>query len=162
VEYAPLQAIHLAPDSIPTAEVFMQVREVFHLFFDVPLILLLVKWDTSGIAVYFFPANSIPSDITAEAPQPDSWGAAQARWPATSCDPTTFFVNHSAIFDTTLWYVIYTRRLAYFSILNFIQRGLGRWGMECCRYSWARTELRTTHWRLDVSGIRARQRRIHE
>jgi len=59
-------------------------------------------WDASGIAVYFFPANFIPSDITAGAPLPDSWGAAQARWPATSCAPFQFFVNHSAIFDTTL------------------------------------------------------------
>ncbi|KAF9470525.1 hypothetical protein BDN70DRAFT_888989 [Pholiota conissans] len=61
-----------------------------------------MKWDTSGIAVYFFPANAVPSDITAETPQPDSWGAAQARWPATSCDPFKFFIDHSAIFDTTL------------------------------------------------------------
>lgn len=70
-----------------------------------PLTCILVVWDADGIAVYFFPANAIPSDITAGAPLPDSWGAAQARWPATSCAPFQFFVNHSAIFDTTLWYV---------------------------------------------------------
>ena len=73
--------------------------------FRVSLISILVVWDTDGIAVYFFPANSIPSDITAGAPLPDTWGTAQARWPATSCAPFQFFVNHSAIFDTTLWYV---------------------------------------------------------
>ncbi|KAF8973863.1 glycoside hydrolase family 16 protein [Flammula alnicola] len=61
-----------------------------------------MKWDTSGVAVYFFPSGSVPADITAGLPQPDSWGTAQARWPATSCDPFTFFVDHSAIFDTTL------------------------------------------------------------
>jgi len=61
-----------------------------------------MKWDTTGIAIYFFPRGSIPDDITAEAPQPDSWGAAQARWPAASCDPFKFFSNHNAIFDTTL------------------------------------------------------------
>ncbi|KAF8912952.1 concanavalin A-like lectin/glucanase domain-containing protein [Gymnopilus junonius] len=61
-----------------------------------------MKWDSTGIAVYFFPRGSEPGDITARAPQPDSWGAALARWPAASCDPFKFFTNHSAIFDTTL------------------------------------------------------------
>ncbi|KDR85293.1 hypothetical protein GALMADRAFT_234074 [Galerina marginata CBS 339.88] len=61
-----------------------------------------MKWDTTGVAVYFFPRGSEPADITAEVPQPDTWGAAQARWPAASCDPFKFFTSHSAIFDTTL------------------------------------------------------------
>jgi hypothetical protein len=61
-----------------------------------------MKWDTSGIAVYFFPRGSEPADITNQTPQPDSWGSAQARWPATSCDPFQFFNSHHAIFDTTL------------------------------------------------------------
>ncbi|KAF8634486.1 hypothetical protein AX15_000924 [Amanita polypyramis BW_CC] len=61
-----------------------------------------MKWDSTGVAVYFFPRNNVPADISARAPNPDSWGAAQARWPATSCDPFNFFKNHSAIFDTTL------------------------------------------------------------
>ncbi|KAF8167820.1 concanavalin A-like lectin/glucanase domain-containing protein [Crassisporium funariophilum] len=61
-----------------------------------------MKWDTTGIAVYFFPRGSEPADITAEVPQPDKWGPAQARWPATSCDPFKFFSDHHAIFDTTL------------------------------------------------------------
>jgi len=61
-----------------------------------------MKWDTTGIAVYFFPRGSIPADITAETPLPDSWGQAQARWPAVACDPFKFFNNHHAIFDTTL------------------------------------------------------------
>jgi len=61
-----------------------------------------MKWDSTGIAIYFFPRTSIPADITAGAPLPDTWGAAQARWPAASCDPFTFFNNHQAIFDTTL------------------------------------------------------------
>ncbi|KAJ3513119.1 hypothetical protein NLJ89_g3130 [Agrocybe chaxingu] len=61
-----------------------------------------MKWDSTGIAVYFFPRGSVPADITAEVPQPDTWGAAQARWPAASCDPFKYFNNHHAIFDTTL------------------------------------------------------------
>lgn len=61
-----------------------------------------MKWDSTGVAVYFFPRGTEPSDITAGAPQPDNWGTAQARWPAASCDPFKFFNNHHAIFDTTL------------------------------------------------------------
>ena len=63
----------------------------------------LVKWDTTGIAVYFFPRGSVPADISMGAPQPDSWGLALARWPAASCAPFEFFNNHQAIFDITLW-----------------------------------------------------------
>ena len=64
-----------------------------------------MQWVESGISVYFFPRNAIPSDITSGAPQPDSWGLPMARWPATDCDPSQFFSDHSAIFDTTFWYV---------------------------------------------------------
>ena len=62
-----------------------------------------VQWDTDGVAVYFFPRNSIPSDIKANAPQPQSWGQPMSFWPAAGCDPFAFFNTHSAIFDTTLW-----------------------------------------------------------
>lgn len=61
-----------------------------------------MKWDDSGIAVYFFPRNSIPSDITAGAPQPSNWGQPTAFWPAAQCNPFQFFNSHSLIFDTTL------------------------------------------------------------
>ncbi|KAI0286661.1 concanavalin A-like lectin/glucanase domain-containing protein [Russula aff. rugulosa BPL654] len=40
-------------------------------------------WDNTGVSVWFFPRQNIPSDITAQAPVPPGWG-------------------HSAIFDTTL------------------------------------------------------------
>ncbi|TFY66209.1 hypothetical protein EVG20_g4882 [Dentipellis fragilis] len=61
-----------------------------------------MQWDNSGVSVFFFPRSSIPADITAGAPNPDNWGAATARWPASSCNPFQFFQDHSAIFDTTL------------------------------------------------------------
>jgi len=61
-----------------------------------------MKWDSTGVAVYFFPRGTEPPDIAAGVPQPDNWGAAQARWPAASCDPFKFFNDHHAIFDTTL------------------------------------------------------------
>lgn len=66
-----------------------------------------VKWDDTGITMWFFPRNSIPSDITANAPQPSSWGTPMANFPASSCNPSTFFYQHQAIFDITLWYVFY-------------------------------------------------------
>ena len=68
-----------------------------------PHSLLLVKWDTNGIAVYFFPRGSVPADIGANAPLPNSWGRPQARWPGSSCDPSKFFEEHVIIFDITTW-----------------------------------------------------------
>jgi len=59
-------------------------------------------WQDSGISVWFFPRGSIPSDVNAGAPTPDSWGTPMAFWSASSCNPSQFFTDHSAIFDTTL------------------------------------------------------------
>lgn len=64
-----------------------------------------VEWVDKGISVWFFPRNNIPSDISANAPLSDNWGTPMAFWPATDCAPFKFFDSHSAIFDTTLWYV---------------------------------------------------------
>jgi hypothetical protein len=61
-----------------------------------------VRWDKSGIAIWFFTRNSIPSDITAGAPVDANWGTPSAYWPAQGCNPFQFFQNHVAIFDTTL------------------------------------------------------------
>jgi len=61
-----------------------------------------MQWDSSGIAVYFFPRSSIPSDITSGAPLPSGWGQPMAFWPASGCNPFQFFNSHSLIFDTTL------------------------------------------------------------
>ncbi|KAL4068247.1 glycoside hydrolase family 16 protein [Scleroderma yunnanense] len=59
-------------------------------------------WQDSGIQVYFFPRGSIPSDITAGAPQPNNWPTPMASWPSTDCNMASHFYNHSVIFDTTL------------------------------------------------------------
>jgi len=71
-----------------------------------------VLWDNTGIKVYFFPRGSIPSDIPAGAPQPQQWPAPMANFPSTDCNPYQFFYTHSAIFDTTLWYVHLLQRLS--------------------------------------------------
>jgi hypothetical protein len=59
-------------------------------------------WDNSGVSVWFFPRQNIPSDITAQAPVPTGWGTPTAFVPASNCNPFQFFQNHGAIFDTTL------------------------------------------------------------
>ncbi|OBZ79820.1 putative glycosidase C21B10.07 [Grifola frondosa] len=59
-------------------------------------------WDNAGISVFFFPRSAIPADITADAPQPSTWGQPMANFPASTCSPFKFFYNHTAIFDTTL------------------------------------------------------------
>ena len=87
--------------------------------------LSLVKWDTTGVAVYFFSRGSVPADISAGAPEPDTWGHALARWPASSCAPFKFFNDHTAIFDTTLWCVILSDQ-SDVSILSFLIVAIGR------------------------------------
>ena len=106
VDSKPLpRLIPMALDLIVSAEVFMLVR--LYPGFIIWLLslnyLFVVVWDETGIAVYFFPRNAIPDDITGLAPQPQTWGLPFARWPATSCNSFQFFNMHSAIFDTTLW-----------------------------------------------------------
>ncbi|KAL5641346.1 hypothetical protein ACGC1H_001732 [Rhizoctonia solani] len=61
-----------------------------------------MKWDRSGISIYFFPRGEIPSDINNESPRPDSWGTPVGNWPAQNCDPFQFMSDHIMIFDTTL------------------------------------------------------------
>ncbi|KAL7414259.1 concanavalin A-like lectin/glucanase domain-containing protein [Mrakia frigida] len=60
-----------------------------------------MKWDSTGISIFFFPREAIPADITANQPLPSTWGTPQANFPSTSCDPYTFFTDNFAIFDTT-------------------------------------------------------------
>ena len=61
--------------------------------------------------MWFFPREDIPSDISAGAPLPDTWGKPMAFYPASHCDPFKFFNSHNAIFDTTLWYVLVYRHI---------------------------------------------------
>jgi hypothetical protein len=61
-----------------------------------------LKWDQSGLAVWFHSRNNIPADITAEKPNPNNWGTPVARWPAADCDPFEYFKQHISIWDTTL------------------------------------------------------------
>lgn len=61
-----------------------------------------MKWDNSGVAIYFWPTSQVPSDVGTDNIFPENWGTPSAFWPASTCDPFKFFNSHSAIFDTTL------------------------------------------------------------
>jgi len=60
-----------------------------------------MKWDETGIAVYSFYRSAVPNDITSGSPDPANWGVPVASLAPDGCDPLTFFVNHSIIFDIT-------------------------------------------------------------
>ncbi|KAJ6575141.1 glycoside hydrolase family 16 protein [Mycena capillaripes] len=60
-----------------------------------------MKWDETGIAVYSFYRSAIPNDITSGSPDPANWGVPVASLAPEACDPFTYFVNHSIIFDIT-------------------------------------------------------------
>ncbi|KAJ6610875.1 concanavalin A-like lectin/glucanase domain-containing protein [Mycena sp. CBHHK59/15] len=62
-----------------------------------------MKWDETGIASPgdSFYRSAIPQDITSGSPNPANWGTPVAALAPAACDPLTFFVNHSIIFDIT-------------------------------------------------------------
>lgn len=61
-----------------------------------------MQWVDTGISVWFFPRTAIPSDITSNAPMPWTWPSPFAHWSASGCNPSQFFQDNFAIFDTTL------------------------------------------------------------
>ncbi|RDX49175.1 glycoside hydrolase family 16 protein [Lentinus brumalis] len=58
--------------------------------------------EADGISVWFFDRSAIPADITAQTPDPSSWGTPTAYFPNTSCDIATRFQKQQLIFDITL------------------------------------------------------------
>jgi hypothetical protein len=61
-----------------------------------------MRWDDSGIAVWFFQNGQVPWDLTSGLPQPENWGPPMAAFPFSSCD-SSHFGPQTMIFDTTLW-----------------------------------------------------------
>lgn len=58
-------------------------------------------WDpSSGINIWFFARDSIPSDITNNSPNPSGWHTPDASFPFTSC-PSSHFYNHQIVLDNT-------------------------------------------------------------
>ncbi|KAL9716224.1 hypothetical protein Ac2012v2_000670 [Leucoagaricus gongylophorus] len=60
-----------------------------------------MKWDDSGIAVWSFYRQAIPSDITQGSPNPSQWGPPVAVLEPADCNISQYFSNHSIIFDIT-------------------------------------------------------------
>lgn len=58
--------------------------------------------ESDGIAVYFFDRDNIPADITAQKPDPSTWGTPTALFPNTQCDIMSHFLAQNLIFDITL------------------------------------------------------------
>jgi hypothetical protein len=60
------------------------------------------QWESTGIYVWFFPRNAIPSDITSGSPNPSAWGAPTTMFASGSgCNVDQHFMNHQIVFDTT-------------------------------------------------------------
>lgn len=55
----------------------------------------------SEIRAFYFPRNSVPSDLTGHTPNPDSWGLPYARFQIGDNCPSSHFVDHNIIFDNT-------------------------------------------------------------
>ncbi|KAG8951637.1 hypothetical protein FRC04_005925 [Tulasnella sp. 424] len=60
-----------------------------------------VKWDTTGISVWFFPRAVIPDDILEFTPNPALWGQPQAHLSPDNCDIVQHFQEHKIIFNIT-------------------------------------------------------------
>ncbi|KAG6861452.1 hypothetical protein C0995_016543 [Termitomyces sp. Mi166 len=59
-------------------------------------------WDSDGIKIWHFARSDIPHDITDGKPNPSSWPTPAAYFPASSCDISKHFHDHSLTIDTTL------------------------------------------------------------
>ncbi|KAL5606093.1 hypothetical protein BROUX41_006137 [Berkeleyomyces rouxiae] len=60
-----------------------------------------MDWTADHIAIYWFPRNAIPEDITAEKPNPATWGLPVARFNGgEGCDIDSAFVNNNIVFNT--------------------------------------------------------------
>lgn len=56
----------------------------------------------AGIRIWWWPRDSIPSDITNDSPDPSTWGEATADFPSTDCSISSHFRNQSIIANIDL------------------------------------------------------------
>ena len=59
-----------------------------------------MHWNSSAIAIWFWPRSSIPSDISSGNPDPSTWPAPMSLFTG-SCDIDKNFKNLQIVFDTT-------------------------------------------------------------
>lgn len=61
-----------------------------------------LEWTSDIIRVFFFPRQSIPSDLAiGSTPDPTTWGTPIAAFSGGGCDIDSHFRNHRIVFDTT-------------------------------------------------------------
>ncbi|KAG8924549.1 hypothetical protein FRC01_011360 [Tulasnella sp. 417] len=58
--------------------------------------------DENGVAVWFFPRDSIPDDLSSQSPQPETWGSPKAFWSSSQCPTKSFFGAQKIVINTTL------------------------------------------------------------
>ncbi|KAG9103600.1 hypothetical protein FRC06_009610 [Ceratobasidium sp. 370] len=63
-----------------------------------------MDWQASGIRIWSFGRNAIPSDLqnSGAKPSPDSWGTPVAAWSSSSCNIVNEVKHHNIVFDITL------------------------------------------------------------
>lgn len=59
------------------------------------------KWMSDGIKVWFFPRQSIPADINANTPNPESWGTPIASFPFQASCPSNKFRELRIVLNLT-------------------------------------------------------------
>ncbi|KIW98599.1 uncharacterized protein Z519_00260 [Cladophialophora bantiana CBS 173.52] len=58
------------------------------------------EWTSDAISIWFFPRNSIPSDISSGSPDPSNWGLPQGQF-AGACDIDEHVKDQQLVFDVT-------------------------------------------------------------
>ncbi|KAH7399297.1 concanavalin A-like lectin/glucanase domain-containing protein [Pyrenochaeta sp. MPI-SDFR-AT-0127] len=58
------------------------------------------EWTAEAISVWFFPRESIPTDVLGDSPDPSGWGLPVAKFSG-GCDIPNTFKQHKIVFDTT-------------------------------------------------------------
>ncbi|KAG8901799.1 hypothetical protein FRB99_005099, partial [Tulasnella sp. 403] len=55
-----------------------------------------------GVAIWFFPRDSVPKDLANDSPKPSTWGSPKAFWSSSMCPTKHFFGPQRIVINTTL------------------------------------------------------------
>lgn len=89
--------------------------------------------DSLGIRIWIFPHGTVPSDITAMAPNPITWRVPDAFFSSETCPVDEFFANMAIVFDITLCgyvhfidFVVYDTMISSLLLLFFFLSEISR------------------------------------